>query len=334
LKVHRENLKAAVVGLGKMGLLHTCILNVMPGVRVVAVCEKSALMRRMAGKALRNVRIVDDVEKLAGLDLDMVYVTTPIPSHFPIAKTIYSVGISRNLFVEKTLGASANQAQELAGLSENFEGTSMVGYMKRFAVTFQKAKSILEQEILGEITSFNAYAYSSDFADASKGSAAGSSRGGVLGDLGSHVIDLSLWFFGDMQVQSGSVESAGHFLCEDHVSFSVKGKDSLRGIFDVSWRMRGYRMPESGLAIVGKRGRLAVNDDEVNLHSSHGLSRWYRHDLNDNVDFLLGGSEYFREDKAFVESAATETTVEPSFRTASKVDCLLEQVKRRTASIE
>jgi len=39
----------------------------------------------------------------------------------------------------------------------------MVGYMKRFAITFTKAKSILDQGTLGEITSFDAHAYSSDF---------------------------------------------------------------------------------------------------------------------------------------------------------------------------
>ena len=37
----------------------------------------------------------------------------------------------------------------------------MVGYMKRFSVTFKRARELLNQEILGTLLSFEAYAYSS-----------------------------------------------------------------------------------------------------------------------------------------------------------------------------
>jgi predicted dehydrogenase len=323
-----DGLRAAVIGLGKMGILHACILNVIPGVKLVALCEKSALMRRLASKALMGVRIVDDVEKLSGLDLDFVYITTPIPSHFSIAKTIYTSRISRCLFVEKTLGASSDEAEKLCELAENYGGTNAVGYMKRFSVTFRKALSLLKLGVLGDVISFSAYSYSSDFVDVKKGSGIGGSRGGVLGDLGSHVVDLALWFFGDFQVESALLKSLNRSASEDHVNFKVKGSRNLEGVFDISWCIPGYRMPESGLIIKGSKGSLEVNDDEVDLQSSGQLQRWYRPELNDNVDFLICGPEYFREDKSFVESVRNGSSAKPDFRTASKVDWLLDQVKR------
>lgn len=319
-----------MIGLGKMGLLHTCLLNVMPEVKIVALCEKSSLMRRIAGKALKGVTLVDDVEKLAGFDLDFVYITTPIPSHFFIAKTVYSRNISCNLFVEKTLGASFDQAKDMCKLAENCGGKNMVGYMKRYAVTFRKAKSLLDEGVLGRIDSFNAYAYSSDFADAGSGSKTTNSRGGVLADLGSHVVDIALWFFGEFHVESVATELASDHFSEDHVSFKIKRLDGLEGVFDVSWRTKGYRMPESGIKISGSEGNLTVNDDEVDLESRKRSRKWYRHDLNDNVDFLIGGPEYFREDKRYVQSIADEYDAEPSFQTAMKVDRLLEEVRNRS----
>ena len=325
----QQKSRIAVVGLGKMGLLHSCILNVIPDVKLAALCDKSYLMRKICGKLYRKVKVTDDVQKLAELDLDAVYVTTPIPSHFAIMKSIYENEIAPNLFTEKTLASTYSQAEKLADLAESVNGVNMVGYMKRFAVTFQKAKHVLEDGVLGGVESFEAYAYSSDFAYLEGVSKAGGSRGGVLGDLGSHIVDLSLWFFGDIQIESSSIESVTSLGSEDHAHFTVEGSGGVDGVFDVSWCKKGYRMPEFGLAIKGRKGSLTVNDDEVALRLETESKKYYRQDLNDNVDFLIGGAEYFREDNAFVESLLSGKVVEPSFRTASRVERLLEQVKLR-----
>ena len=70
------DLRIAIVGLGKMGLLHACLLNVLPRVKLVALCDKGGLIRKVAGRLFRDVRMTDDVGQLAGLGLDAVYVTT------------------------------------------------------------------------------------------------------------------------------------------------------------------------------------------------------------------------------------------------------------------
>jgi len=158
-----KNLRIAVVGFGKMGMLHAGILNALPEARLVAVCEKSRLIRRFLGKILRDVSIVDSVEKLSGMDLDAVYVTTPINLHFPVVKSLYECKITHNLFVEKTLASNFKEAEELCKLVRKFGGVNMVGYMRRFSVLFMKAKDLLNEGAIGEPISFKAYAYSSDF---------------------------------------------------------------------------------------------------------------------------------------------------------------------------
>ena len=225
----------------------------------------------------------------------MVYITTPIPSHFPVANMLLSNGVASSLFVEKTLASSYKDAAELCKLVEKASGVNMVGYMKRFAVTFRKAKDILLEGSLGEMVSFDAYAYSSDFANVKKGSKTSAGRGGVLEDLGSHVVDLALWFFGDLQVRSAELKFMGSDESEDEAVFRVEGDDEFKGNFSVSWCRPEYRMPEFGLIVRGTKGVLTVDDDEVKLDLNACESRkWYRHDLNDNVGFLIGGPEYFR----------------------------------------
>ncbi len=112
--------------------------------------------------------------------------------------------------------------------------------------------------MLGDIVSFKAYAFWSDFAEAAKGSTVSKGRGGVLFDLGSHVMDLALWFFGDLDVTSAKVDLRLVPDSEDTVTFSVASSNNLTGNFDVSWCKKGYRMPEFGLSLIGTKGTLRL----------------------------------------------------------------------------
>lgn len=333
-----EPLRVAVVGLGKMGLLHASILNVFPNVQVTALCDTSVMIRKFLKKAFSGIHIVDDVEELSDLDLDVVYVTTPISSHFPVARTVYLKEIARNLFVEKTLASSYEKAKELCELARRFGGANMVGYTRRFAVTFKKAKNLLAQDAIGEVFSFKACAYSSDFLESEKRPITGrerTSRVGVLRDLGCYAVDLALWFFGNLRVDSAKITSLIDSSSEDYAFFRVKKPSGLEGEFNVSWCVTNYRVPEVGLSISGSEGNIQVNDSKLELKLKDGKSfTWYRHDLDDNVFFSLGEPEFFRQDRYFVNSVIEACNAEPSFDTASKVDQIIDEVKDRADESE
>lgn len=322
-----ELLRVGVVGLGKMGLLHAGVLSVLPGVEVAAVCEKSRLLRRFVGKVFRDVRVVDDVEGLAGCGLDAVFVTTPIRSHFRVVKAVCEGDVASSVFVEKTLASSYDEARRLCGLLEGSGGVNMVGYVRRFGVTFRKAKELLGDGLLGDVKSFEGYAFSSDFFGCEEGSGGG--RGGVLRDLGCHAVDLALWFFGDLRVESAEISSLADGGGVDMARFGVHGADGLTGKFDVSWCKEGYRMPEVGFKVTGSEGELQVNDDRVSVKlGGEPPRRWMRHDLDDHVFFWLGAPEYYREDQCFVDGVlGAGGGVEPCFEEASRVDRVIDVVE-------
>jgi predicted dehydrogenase len=328
MKFLEDTLNVGIIGLGKMGLLHASILSTFGNVQVVALCDKNRFMRRISKKLFKGAKIVDDISGLSQIEIDAIYVTTPIPSHFFIINKIFSERIANNWFVEKTLASNYAEARELCKLAQCSIGIAMVGYMKRFAVTFRKAKDVLNNHLLGDLVSFDAYAFSSDFAEIKKSNVS-SARGGVLCDLGSHVVDLALWFFGNLTLDSAKIESINAPSSEDKAIFCVSQAD-LKGKFTVSWCETGYRMPEFGFVIRGTNGILRVTDDIFEIESKNGkLERLFRHDLNDNVDFLLGAPEYFREDHHFIRSIIDHKIVESDFIDASKVDDLLSQIKTR-----
>ena len=150
-----KTIEVAIVGLGKMGLLHACILNSMPNVEIVALCDKSFVLRKLVKKLFKSANVIDDVMKLADLDVNSVYVTTPIPGHYPIIKSLFSKNVAKNIFVEKTLASNWTESLKLCELARGSTGVNMVGYMKRFAVTFLKAKELILENMLGDLISFD-----------------------------------------------------------------------------------------------------------------------------------------------------------------------------------
>ena len=320
--------RVGIVGLGKMALLHASILSAMHDADVVAFCEINSLVRRFSTRIIPDVRVVSDLREFSAMDLDAVYITTPAGSHFPIIKNVYEMAIARHVFVEKPLATNFPLAKEASELAKRHGGANMVGYNRRFSVTFGRAKQILTEGLVGQLECFEAYAYSSDFYGA-KANAKASARGGVISDLGCHVADLALWFFGSMDVTGAEVRPLLGGPSEDEATFGVLAGGGLRGEIKTSWCRPEYRMPELGLIVEGANGTLKVDEDKVQLSLGKGQSKtWHKHDLSDEVPFFIGGTDYVREDYSFVRSIADGAGVEPSFETASQVEKLIDDVKK------
>ena len=331
MNLNRRKLRVGVIGLGKMGLLHAGVLNTLSDVELAAICEQSSFIRRIAKKAIRNVPIVGNLQDFSSMNLDAVYITTPTSSHYDVTKQVYEEQLARSVFVEKPLTSKYVDSKALCDFGEHTGGVNMVGYLRRFMVTFMKTKELLSQGVIGEPEFFGVNAFSSDFVGAKPDSKASMLRGGVLSDLGSYAFDLSLWFFGGLRVNSAKVECLVGSEGEDSVHVYVSRRSGgLEGQVSASWCVKGYRMPEVNVSIKGAEGLLEANDDKVSLSLNKGEKTvWFRHDLNDNVGFWLGSPEYYREDFVFVQSIRSGSSVRPSFRDASEVDQLIDIVRQK-----
>ncbi|MFC2072336.1 Gfo/Idh/MocA family protein [Chloroflexota bacterium] len=323
-------IRVAIIGAGKMGLLHASLLKVIPDVELVAICEKSWIISRFSRNALPDTNIVTKIDKLSGMDLDVVYVTTPTPTHYAIIKAVLDKKISRHIFVEKPLANSNTESRELCDLINQsvIGGINVVGYNRRYGVTFRKAREIISEGVIGESVYFEGYAFSSDFHPGSDGSKK-VSRGGVLRDLGCHAIDLAIWYLGDLNVKSLKINQASGGRVIDSASFEVDTENGSHGQIKASWCEATYRLPEIGFVLETSNGRrLAVNDDKLEQRDLNGkVNVWYKQDLVDSTYFMLGGTDYYREDEEYINAIKTRKGIEPSFYTASKVDEIIEHVE-------
>jgi len=298
-------LKAGVIGMGKMGILHTGILNSLQGVEVKALVDNQDAILNFIKGAIPAIETYKDYRDMLNKEeLDLVYITTPTSLHTRPA--IECVDRQIPFFVEKPLGVSTADCLNLVNAVKRNPVANMVGYSKRFVDTFSKAKEIIASKDLGNLIYFNSSMYVSQLFTKGKGwrYKKESSGGGVLNTLAAHLIDLLLWYFGDISLIEGNVKSFYSKDVEDFVHSYLLFEKGFSGYLDASWSVRNYRLPEIRIQVEGDRGMLTVTDDylKVYIDKEGSWKTYYKQDLFNGVDFDLGGPEYTREDKHMIES--------------------------------
>lgn len=303
-------LKIAIIGIGKMGLIHLGIFSALDDCTIVAIVETDRNVSHFLKKLLPKIKIYDSVEKLFSNEvIDFVCIATPISSHYKLIKMCIDKNI--NFLVEKPFTKNSEEALELKSRLINSKVIHGVGYNRRFTDTFVKAKSIIDSKILGKITSINSSIFiSSVFSKQSSWRFKRKiSGGGVLLDLGCHVIDLLLWYFGNIKSVKGQIKSIYSEEVEDEVKANLMFENGIEANFECSWSKIGYSFAELNIEIVGSNGYLKISGDFIKLQLIKTSSEFpnketilYKQSLNTGVEFELGVPEYTKQNIHFKDS--------------------------------
>ncbi len=82
------------------------------------------------------------IEEILQLDAKAAFLLTNKESHFDLAKTLLENGM--DVYLEKPFTETSQQALELVNLAQKTKRIVMVGYNRRFARLYRKAKEIME----------------------------------------------------------------------------------------------------------------------------------------------------------------------------------------------
>ena len=195
-----SELRIGVIGMGKMGLMHAGILNALDGVKIQAIADTENMITKFIKKTIPGIETYDDYKKMIDRsELDAVYITTPVASHIPIAS--FCAQKNLHFFVEKPLGRTSSECLTLCNLVMQSKIVNMVGFYLRYADTFKKAKELLCNNLIGEVKSITSSVYQTQILSKAHGWRFKKeiSGGGILIDLGSHMIDLLVWYFGKVK---------------------------------------------------------------------------------------------------------------------------------------
>ena len=332
-------MNVGLVGLGKMGILHAGVLNTLNNVKIISVAETESILTKNFKKILPEINVYQNIDNmLDSEDLDLVYITTPVISHLPLS--LSCIKKETNFFVEKPLTRNLEGAKNICFELKNSDIIHSVGYNLRFVDTFSKTKNLLEQKILGDILNVNSTMYVSNIFSKPTGWRFKKklSGGGVLLELGCHLVDLLLWYFGPISNLTGKIKSV-YSEVEDFGNADLEFENGIRGELDTSWSKEGYSIPEANIEIVGSNGKLRVNQDFIDIKLKNPVStfpnkekRIYKQELDKGISFDVAGPDYTKEDthvvNCVVEKKHPLIDAFEASKTQSVLDAIYESDKK------
>lgn len=329
-----NEIRGAVVGFGKLGLLHAGLLNGLPGSRLGAVVESSPLIQRVIRQNFPDVNVFSDVSQLVASDLpSCAVIATPTGSHVAIARALLQADVP--VFIEKPLALTARDAAPLVAALDNRWVPNMVGYMGRYLDTFRKARELLRDEVLGPIRMIRSSMYIEQLLKQGEGWRYDPrvSGGGVLITQNSHLVDKLLWMFGDVRRVSGHTTRFVSSEVEDHVHAYFEFASGAVGYLDASWSARHYRTPTISIHAQGDNGTLDVDDDEVRVYLDSpaaelgtGWHRWRKPDLYEAVPLDIGGPQYTLQMIDFLRSVRTNVSVESDIKSGVRTQRVIDAI--------
>ena len=217
--MQKKKLKIGMLGFGSMGKTHTYAIKNLPffypslpfDAEFFGVCTKTPEKAEYAkstfgyGKATTN-----EDELIFCDDVDIIDISTPNIYHFETLMKAIEAG--KHIYCEKPLCISLDEAQKIENAAKKKGNIFGMVFNNRFIPAIMRAKQLIDEGRIGRILSFSAAYYHSSATDINKNAGWKQNKdicgGGVLFDLGSHVIDLVHFLCGDIESVSAKSQIA------------------------------------------------------------------------------------------------------------------------------
>ncbi|PTH89216.1 oxidoreductase [Streptomyces sp. A244] len=192
-------LRVGLVGYGLAGsVFHAPLIAATEGLALDTVVTSNPERQQQARAEFPDVRLAATPDELfaRAAELDLIVVASPNKTHVPLATTALKAGLP--VVVDKPVAGTAAEARELAALAEERELLLSVFQNRRWDNDFLTLRKLLNEGALGDVWRFESrferwrpkpkggWRESGDPAEI----------GGLLYDLGSHVVDQALVLFG------------------------------------------------------------------------------------------------------------------------------------------
>lgn len=329
-------IKVALVGAGKMGISHLSILGAHPAVEVVGVADNTKLITDFLGK-YSSFPCFDDYNKMLEITQpDAVVVAVPTRFHSLFVWNILNQ--NRHVFVEKPFCLDFEEGEKLASMAKNKKLINQVGYHNKFVATFQKAKALIDEGILGDIQHFSANMNGPVVTKSKQNNWRSKTEegGGCLYDYAAHSIDLIHYLIGPTNAVKGVIlKNYYSSKVEDGVYALIETDNNKTGTLSVNWSDDSYRKMSTELTIIGKKGKIIVDSTELKIYlkeSSRNFEKGWTivpiSKLTEDIHYYLRGEEYSAQMDYFIKSiqGIVPNSIN-NFESAAKTDKAIHLIK-------
>ncbi|MGW3951425.1 Gfo/Idh/MocA family protein [Streptomyces sp. NPDC004752] len=192
-------LRVGLIGYGLAGsVFHAPLIAATEGLTLDTVVTADPERQERARAEFPNVRLAarpDELFDRAG-ELDLIVIASPNRTHVPLATAALGAGLP--VVVDKPLAGTAAEARELAALAEQRGLLLSVFQNRRWDNDFLTLRALLAEGALGDVRRFESRfeRWRPQLKGGWRESGDPTEIGGLLYDLGSHVVDQALVLFG------------------------------------------------------------------------------------------------------------------------------------------
>ena len=140
-------MRIAVIGAGNWGI--NLVRNLSQLSVLSHVVEKNSELTNQISKDFPEVQCLESYDALIEAEINAVAIATPAQSHFEIASKFLEAG--KDVFIEKPMTLSSEEAEKLVSIAEENESILMVGHMLMYQPAITSIKSFLEEGRIGKI---------------------------------------------------------------------------------------------------------------------------------------------------------------------------------------
>ncbi len=141
-----REITVGVVGCGRNSENHLRVYARTPGVRLVAVCDLVEANAERIARRFGADQAFTSLEAMLKLDLDLVDIVTPTPTHAPLA--IRALESGHNVLVEKPMALSSRECAEMISASRRSGHSLCVVHNKLFYESVMETKRVIDEEKL------------------------------------------------------------------------------------------------------------------------------------------------------------------------------------------
>ena len=255
-----SKLRIAIIGCGAVAeLVHLPALAKI-GLRPVLLVDKDLQRAQTLADRFHVEGVSQDYQVNMGA-FDAAIVAIPHHLHAPV--TLYLLAKGVHVLVEKPMAMTSVEAQDMQAAAKQTDTILAVGMSWHFRRAQMWVKGALEANLLGNLKSFNFqegrvfdWPVISDFTFLKK------KGGGVLLDTGSHVLDLLIWWLGEVAEFTYQDDSIGGV--EANCEINLTMASGVRGFVALS-RTRNLRCTA---IIKGTHGEIEVGLSTTRLRAN------------------------------------------------------------------
>lgn len=189
-------------------------------------------------------------------NFEILYISSANAEHH--RQVILAANAGKHILCERPMAINSAQAREMIEACKKNNVLLILNHMHRFHPLVNKAKELINNQIIGKIVSISA-SYNIDLAPNENFRFVKSlSGGGVLIDLGSQMIDMLRFFGGEISGVKGYKDNVVYKSeVEDFASAIVKFEKGGYGYFNVSYNAK---KAFNRVEIIGCKGSISIEN--------------------------------------------------------------------------